>query len=48
MDEVSGSGWAELDDDGILSGEISFHLGDELSFKAQKWRGFRDRADGCS
>jgi hypothetical protein len=33
MDEVSGSGWAELNDDGTLSGEISFHLGDESSFK---------------
>jgi hypothetical protein len=34
MDEVSGSGWAELDDD---SGEISFHLGDESSVKARRY-----------
>jgi len=37
MDEVSGSGWVELNEDGTLSGEISFHLGDEATFKAQKW-----------
>jgi hypothetical protein len=37
MDEVSGSGWAELNDDGTLNGKISFHLGDESTFKAQKW-----------
>jgi len=37
MDPVSGSAWAELNDDGTLSGEISFHLGDESTFKAQKW-----------
>jgi hypothetical protein len=37
MDEVSGSGWAELNADGTLNGEISFHLGDESTFKAQKW-----------
>jgi hypothetical protein len=37
MDPVSGSGWAELNDDRTLSGEISFHLGDESTFKAQKW-----------
>ena len=35
-DEVSGSGWAELNDDGTLNGEISFHLDDESTFKAQK------------
>ena len=27
----------ELDDDGTINGEISFHLGDELTFKARKW-----------
>jgi hypothetical protein len=37
MEEVSGSGWAKLNDDGTLSGEISFHLGDESTFKARKW-----------
>src|SRR5258708_17894147 len=28
MDPVSGDGWAELDDDGTINGEISFHLAD--------------------
>jgi hypothetical protein len=37
MDPVSGDGWAELDDDGTINGEISFHLGDESAFKARKW-----------
>jgi hypothetical protein len=37
MDEISGRGWAELNGDGTLTGEISFHLGDESTFKAQKW-----------
>ena len=37
MDPVSGDGWAELDDDGTISGEITFHLGDESTFKARKW-----------
>jgi len=36
MDRVSGDGWAELDDDGTINGEISFHLGDESTFKARK------------
>jgi hypothetical protein len=36
-DEVSGEGWAELDDDGSISGEISFDNGDETTFKAQRW-----------
>jgi hypothetical protein len=27
----------ELDDDGTINGEISFHLGDESTFKARKW-----------
>jgi hypothetical protein len=37
MDEVSGSGSAELEDDGTLSGEISFHYGDEYGFNARRW-----------
>jgi hypothetical protein len=37
MDEASGSGSAELNDDGTLTGEISFHLGDESAFKARRW-----------
>lgn len=36
MDRVSGDGWAELDDDGTINGEISFHLGDESTFKGRK------------
>jgi len=37
MDPVSGDGWVELHDDGTINGEISFHLGDESTFKARKW-----------
>ncbi len=37
MDEASGDGLALLEDDGSLSGEISFHRGDEATFKAKKW-----------
>jgi hypothetical protein len=36
MDEVSGSGSAELDDDGTLEVELSFHLGDEAFLKARR------------
>jgi len=34
MDEVSGSGSAELHDEGTLEIEISFHLGDDATLKA--------------
>jgi len=37
MDTVSGDGWAELDHDDTINGEINFHLGDESTFKARKW-----------
>ena len=37
MDEVCGNGIALLEDDVTISGEISFHLGDEATFKAKKW-----------
>lgn len=37
MDEVSGSGSAELNDDGSLGIEFAFHLGDEAQLKAQRW-----------
>ncbi len=37
MDEVNGSGSAELGDDGTLSLEIGFHLGDEAELKARRW-----------
>ena len=36
MDEVSGSGSAELHDDGSLEIELSFHLGDDAVLKAQR------------
>jgi hypothetical protein len=37
MDEASGDGWAELEDDGNLVGEIKFHRGDKSTFKARRW-----------
>ena len=37
MDEVSGAGSAELADDGMMAGEIRFHLGDESGFRARPW-----------
>ena len=37
MDEVSGDGSAELEDDGSLEIEIRFHLGDEAIPTARKW-----------
>ena len=37
MNEVTGSGSAELEDDGTLSLEISFHLGDGAELKARRW-----------
>jgi hypothetical protein len=37
MDEAHGDGWAELQDDGTLVGEISFHNGDESGFIARRW-----------
>jgi hypothetical protein len=37
MDEAGGDGFAELDDDGSLTGEICFHNGDESGFKARPW-----------
>jgi len=37
MDEVSGEGDAELEEDGSLSGEICFDEGDESAFTAKPW-----------
>lgn len=37
MDEASGNGWAELQKDGSLKGEIRFHNGDGSTFKARRW-----------
>lgn len=36
MDEVSGSGVAELQDDGILEIDLAFHHGDEALLKAER------------
>ena len=35
-DQVSGRGWAERHDDGVLRGHIYFHLGDDASFRAER------------
>lgn len=37
MDEASGEGWADLEEDGSLTGEISYSNGDETGFKARPW-----------
>jgi hypothetical protein len=37
MDEVRGDGWAELQDDGSLVGEINFHNGDEIPLITRPW-----------
>jgi hypothetical protein len=37
MDETSGSGDADIGDDGILTIEISFHNGDDAVLKARRW-----------
>ena len=37
MDRACGDGDAQLEEDGTLTGEIRFHLGDESSFTARRW-----------
>lgn len=37
MDEAKGDGWAKLQPDGSLRGDIYFHRGDEVSFVAKPW-----------
>ena len=37
-DQVSGRGWAALQDDGSLHGRIYFHLGDDSGFRAKRHR----------
>ncbi len=37
MDEVQGDGWAEIQPDGSIIGQICFHNGDETDFIARKW-----------
>ena len=36
-DEVGGDGWAELQPDGSIEGEISYKYGDETTFKGVPW-----------
>ncbi len=36
MDEIQGDGWAELQPDGSLTGQICFHSGDEANFTARR------------
>jgi hypothetical protein len=37
MDEANGNGWAELQQDGTLEGQICFQGGDEVDFIARRW-----------
>ena len=37
MDEASGNGWAELQEDDTLEGQICFQGGDEADFIARRW-----------
>jgi hypothetical protein len=37
MAEVSGDGDADLEPDGTLTGEIRFHMGDDMPFTAKRW-----------
>ena len=37
MDDAQGDGWAELQPDGTLKGQISFHGGDKADFIARQW-----------
>lgn len=38
MDEACGDGWAELQPNGSLKGQICFHGGDEANFTARRWK----------
>ncbi len=38
MDDASGDGWAELQSDGSITGQISFDRGDEANFIARPWK----------
>ncbi len=37
MDEACGEGWAELQPDGSIKGQICVHGGDEANFTARPW-----------
>jgi hypothetical protein len=36
-DQVTGTGWADLREDGCLEGEIAYDNGDDTSFIAKPW-----------
>jgi hypothetical protein len=36
MDEASGDGWTELQQDGTLEGQVCFDRGDEIDFIARR------------
>ena len=38
MDEACGDGWADLQEDGTLEGQICLQSGDEIDFIARPWR----------
>jgi hypothetical protein len=38
MDEACGSGWAELQPNGSLKGQICFNGGEEADFTAKPWK----------
>ena len=38
MDDASGDGWAELQRNGALKGQICFHGGDKANFTARPWK----------
>jgi len=38
MDEVSGRGWARIEDDGTMYGKIVFHMGERSWFKAKRMK----------
>jgi hypothetical protein len=38
MDQVEGDGWAELQPDGSLQGQICVRNGDEIDFIARPWK----------
>ena len=37
MDQACGDGWAELQSNGSITGQIRFHDGDEANFTARPW-----------
>ncbi len=40
MDQVSGHGWAELQEGGMLEGQICRDGGDDANFIARRWKAF--------